>query len=321
MKYLMLFNINEKLTDTVYHSVKNARILNSILSSNEFRLTMSPFNTPDLHNRGNKRLWHFSTTRSTMGNYHKNFDEIILLELDGRELSHNFKSIPFNYYQSDKGKNMEEFEDRIITDKPVIKDAIKYIKAIYISNPNICRISINFWENIEKIAKENNIKLYVFDDELDMNKARKNLITKNIKKAKNTLDLPKLDKEDYDDTLNLSDRQLDKLKCVEDLNKYLKSEDLYDLKNLVLNNMELDSFFMRGSKKMFTDKIDYNLREIYFLYNHSNFKINRLNTAIKDFSKNMNKYNMKNLSEVSNKIYNDIKKGIISNPFLFKELT
>ena len=322
MKYLKYFSVNENLTDIVYHYIKNPSFLTSILINDEFRLNFSVVNSSDVHDRGNKKLWYFSTTRSLTGIYHRNNYYQILLELDGRLLSHNYKSIPFNYYKSDKTLDMEESEDRIISDKSVIKNATKYIKAIHISNPDIDKYNIGTWKNIKKLIEEKNIPLYLYENE-DSNIARKDLITKNFKKAKRKFDLSMYDDfndNDSDETEfdinNLAEYDRKIIDAIKLIFKYIETRDMSDLKKIITDGHDLRDYYIKASKDSFLAKLDGYIHRVIYLYR--NFKSEELNDLMNKIAKHMSKKGYGKLSDISDEIYNEIKKGAVSNPFLFK---
>jgi len=132
--------IDEGLSDIVYHytSVLN---LKNIIRDNEFRASIALGSEPDLNING-KKFYYMSTTRSKGTGY--NIGQVCLV-LDGRKLHQRYKGLPVDYWQPSKDPDYyaspEQFikhafrseqEDRIILDKPVIENALSYIKEIHI---------------------------------------------------------------------------------------------------------------------------------------------------------------------------------------------
>ena len=155
--------IYESITDIVYHFTHTSRLF-KILKDNRFLGTFTHGSSAD-YKLNNERPYFFSTTRSKSSGY--NHGEV-KLKLNGRLLSHNYKSKPIDYWENMGGK--DEMEDRIILNQPYINNAIKYIEEIH-----ILVIGKYNYENIIKLADENNIPIYFYDlqrDWLNENKKR-----------------------------------------------------------------------------------------------------------------------------------------------------
>jgi len=163
------------LSPILYHStsIKNAV---SILQENNFRLS-TWLGTPSDLTKNTNKLWYLSTSRrkGAYGGY-------VVFVLDGNKLSHNYKGMPVDYW----GTNfidVDEAEDRILSDKPTIPNADKYIKEIHVNwytvgDPDWKPYIYKNFRNLYLLAKKYNIPIYWYEDEkafklLNKNKTKK----------------------------------------------------------------------------------------------------------------------------------------------------
>ena len=124
--------LSEGITDIVYHFTSLNNFL-SIVKDNEFVLRPSNLTKKSEYNN-NGYYYYFSTTRGKNGNegYGMSVEGTVRLTLDGRKLSQRYKGLPFDYWGPSWQKNTQsheydEMEDRILSNEPVIKNAINYI--------------------------------------------------------------------------------------------------------------------------------------------------------------------------------------------------
>lgn len=125
----------EGISGVLYHATTVPN-LKSIVNDNKFHL--SPTFIKDSEGSFSKKLWYFSTTRSRYGSYHRDINNYMaLIRLDGRKLSERYSGRPIDYWRgiegfSDKsGKQLgDEYEDRIMTDSPVIDKATSYMTQV-----------------------------------------------------------------------------------------------------------------------------------------------------------------------------------------------
>jgi hypothetical protein len=192
--------LNEGSSDILYHFTYIEYLLN-ILKNNEFSLTSTLGST--IESRINKKkFFYFSTTRSRSSGFVKGDVKIVL---DGRKLNYINKITPIDYWQFPKDRNSydnpqsytkvlssSEQEDRIVSDKSVIPNAIKYIIEIHIYVETL-KLAL---KNIIDICKNNNIKLYLYDNRKNwLNQIKpidKNIDFSNIKEEE------KFDRPNYD---------------------------------------------------------------------------------------------------------------------------
>jgi hypothetical protein len=136
MKILSI--LNEGLSPILYHYGNPDSILN-ILKTNTIKLSSSlAKNIEKDYTKG--KYFYFSTTRSRVGSYHFSHGmkeslthTAILLKLDGRALSNITTGTPTDYWGRDfrnVAPTKHEMEDRILSDKPTIPNASKYIISV-----------------------------------------------------------------------------------------------------------------------------------------------------------------------------------------------
>ena len=124
--------LSEGITDIVYHFTSLKNFL-SIVKNNEFVLRASNLTKTSEYNK-NGYYYYFSTTRGKNGNegYGNAFEGTVRITLDGRKLSQRYKGQPFDYWgpswpKSEQNHEYDEMEDRILSNEPVIKNALDYI--------------------------------------------------------------------------------------------------------------------------------------------------------------------------------------------------
>ena len=124
--------LSEGITDIIYHYTSLENFL-SIVKNNEFVLRASNLTKTSEYNN-NGYYYYFSTTRGKNGDegYGKAFEGTVRITLDGRKLSQRYKGQPFDYWgpsweKNTKNHEYDEMEDRILSNEPVIKNAIDYI--------------------------------------------------------------------------------------------------------------------------------------------------------------------------------------------------
>jgi hypothetical protein len=131
-------SLNEGASDILYHFTSDYNLLN-ILKTNKFELTLALGRDSDLNlNKG--KFYYLSTTRSKSTGYKMGTARI---KLNGRKLNANNKVLPVDYWQYSKNPNdwdskqsyrqallSAEQEDRLISDKPFIDEASKFIISV-----------------------------------------------------------------------------------------------------------------------------------------------------------------------------------------------
>jgi hypothetical protein len=159
--------LNEGATDILYHFTSVGALIN-ILKTNAFALTLSLPNSPDF-NLNKNRYYYLSTTRSKNSGYKLGDARI---KLDGRKLNQNNKVTPVDYWQYSKSPKdwdektyinalSSEQEDRIISNKPSISNASKYIIAMEVVINNNIKSLIYY-------AEKYDIPLFVYRNKEDL---------------------------------------------------------------------------------------------------------------------------------------------------------
>lgn len=166
--------LNEMLSGDVYHYTNPNAILN-ILKTNKINLSSNLGGSADLYG-GKPFFLSFSRTGSfKLGYGKKGGDAKARIVFDGNKLNTRYKSIPVDYWGVKSNstdinyRDAFEFEDRILSDKPVIDNALAYIKRIdmvikdMVSFPNYL---IGF-KKILELADQLNIPAFVYANDKD----------------------------------------------------------------------------------------------------------------------------------------------------------
>jgi hypothetical protein len=181
MKILINENIllKEGISDIIYHFT-DIDALNKILSSNQFRLSDATEDALDVKiNRGYKYFLSTTNYKSNIGYASTiNNSKKVRITLSGRKISHKYKTFGTSYdgintprhpqhpkYSYDKSNEYDESENRIVSKKQYINNALSYIERIdlLINLKNINEY-ISSISNIIKILTKNNIGIYFYDD-------------------------------------------------------------------------------------------------------------------------------------------------------------
>ena len=175
------------LSDILYHAT-GIHNLYDILKTNKFALSTSLGSTADndLHNNASGKTFFLSTTRSRVGCYHyptsKGQYGQCLLVLDGRKLmADGFSGGPVDYWGPLFERKKNEMEDRVVSARPNINNASKYIKEchIYLDTNTPKRDTrlhgmVRLLRKTLLLAKTSHLPVYVYADNKDFNLLRKN---------------------------------------------------------------------------------------------------------------------------------------------------
>jgi hypothetical protein len=121
--------LNESLTSKIYRVVHLDGFVH-VLRDNKFYTSLA-FGIKRDQNVNKGRIYYLSFMRTRNNQFteqHYGWPDCVRMTLDGNKFNHNFKSIPVDYWQ--EGPKMLESEDRIITDKPYIDNAMSYINSV-----------------------------------------------------------------------------------------------------------------------------------------------------------------------------------------------
>lgn len=162
----MKIQISISGTDLLFHytSMYNANLM---LATNKLRLSsVGGTQSDSVLNKG--YMYYFSTARSVHGNYNKMSANSVQLVLDGYKLGHKYKIVAVDYWGEDFRKHKKgayEMEDRLLSNKPEIPNAKRYIKEIHLlldEKPNVRANSMA--RKFVMLAKKLNIPIYLYRD-------------------------------------------------------------------------------------------------------------------------------------------------------------
>lgn len=187
-------NLNESLTDVVYHFTSLLSCY-KIVKNNAFLLQTSMANASDNYNT--KQLYYLSTTREKNANFgyaRKFLNGGARITLNGRKLGQKYSAKPIEYWGNSMGKHeyyrgnsdfktkqehvRNETEDRIFSYDNSIRNAFEYIERIDLS------IDTDKDEHVfiayKMLLTGYGSKIFVYDNQDDFNKQSKNTINKTI---------------------------------------------------------------------------------------------------------------------------------------------
>jgi hypothetical protein len=148
----------------VYHYTYGIK---DIISSNKMNLSSNLGTSAD---KFSDKFFFLSLSRTPgvnigYGRFHRS-----RLVLDGNKLNQNFKSVPVDYWEDKRGDvDRSEYEDRIISDKPVIDNFNKYIIRIEIVDETP-KSKYNY--ELLQLAKQNNIPIFFYLNKNDLQRQR-----------------------------------------------------------------------------------------------------------------------------------------------------
>lgn len=191
----------EGLSSILYHATGIWKVF-SILQNNIFLLTPSIGTDSDNHHKN--KIYFLSTTRSKVGQYHYPVTEYqsgqCLIVLDGQKLmADGFSGESINYWGHDYKSKKNEMEDRILSSKSEIPNAMKYIKEIHVLLEQNTNADLERIDNIKRIlrktmimCKKSEIPIFVYNDFNDFNLLQKNKANQNTNlKAETPLPEPR----------------------------------------------------------------------------------------------------------------------------------
>lgn len=174
--------LNEMLSGDVYHYTYARPILN-ILKTNKINLSSNLGTHADEY--GNKPFFlSFSRTGSfKLGWGKKGTDGRSRIVFDGAKLNNRYKSMPVDYFgwkgmaTDINARDSFEYEDRILSDKPTIDNAISYIKRIDMIVKDIERNPqyAASYKQILILANQLNVPAFVYSNEKDASSNTNNI--------------------------------------------------------------------------------------------------------------------------------------------------
>jgi hypothetical protein len=237
--------LNEMLSGDVYHYTYPNAILN-ILKTNRINLSSNLGGAADQY--GNKPFFlSFSRTGSfKLGYGKKGGDSKARIVFDGGKLNTRYKSIPVDYWGVKSNstdinyRDSFEFEDRLLSDKPTIDNALSYIKRIdmVIKDMSNYPAYLVGFKKILTLAKQLNVPAFVYSNEKDAT-SNTNPINDQILNYQPEKDMEDREESRYTDT----DLVLKIVALVLYDEKYTKEYDLFckDMgEYLKANNIQMD---------------------------------------------------------------------------------
>ena len=158
--------------DDLYHSTDLFGLI-GILKDNSIKLAFGRGSNAEEPSMKDKHFY-LSMSRQKVGNYargttssDKLYPDIIhiVLHMDAKALSHNYKIHSVDYWQW--GRDKSEQEDRLISDKQKIGPATRYIKSIniYVPKKGIQNEKQkSYLHKIDRFAKKRQIPTFYYDD-------------------------------------------------------------------------------------------------------------------------------------------------------------
>lgn len=162
MSYLA--RIEAGISNIVYHYT-SLRKAGNIIKNDQFNLTFAT-GSDDAHQPKDK-YYYLSTTRSRLGNYHVGSYIGVLLKLNGRKLQDNYIGNPVDYWGPAFRKvepSANEMEDRIWSNKPLIKPASKYVDELHVYYDTTHGKEPKGLRDLLIQAKRKNIPYYIYTD-------------------------------------------------------------------------------------------------------------------------------------------------------------
>jgi hypothetical protein len=164
MRFLRKVLVHAGLSPVLYHhtSVRNAI---SILKEDAFKMSATPGSGEQELSRG--KFYFLSTSRLPYGSY--SYHNVTFV-LDGVKMGQRYAGIALRYWRGVQRTTQErheadESEDRIISDKPDIPNASKYIKEVHYSKQGMNSESEN---KLRLEAKKLGLPIYAYKDNRDL---------------------------------------------------------------------------------------------------------------------------------------------------------
>ena len=156
--------LNESAGNVIYHFTSLFNLYH-IIKTDTFALTPSLSREEDSKLNKNK-LFYASLTRSKIGDYGNNKHVMACLVLDKNKLN-QFKIMPVDYYQNKSLTN--EMEERLLSDKPYIKNFINYIISVDIFIRPQRLDDLSFLKKIKHLCDSVGIDVRFFKDHTNFN--------------------------------------------------------------------------------------------------------------------------------------------------------
>ncbi len=167
MKFILTYE-KFKYNNYLYHYTTLNNIIN-ILKDNEFILSESNSVT-------SKYSYYLSLTRSAIPTVGYAIFKDARIILDKDRIKHNFKLISYDYFDGFYKKDTyysssissDEYEERIVSNKRIINNILKYVISIEIVNTGLKREI----EIIEDLCNKLNITINIYKNKKEMFKSK-----------------------------------------------------------------------------------------------------------------------------------------------------
>lgn len=150
----------EAPSEIIYHFTSYS---NAIKMLTHNTIGMSPFLAKGVESDviNTNKLFYLSTARSKLGNYGQNNHSMVAFVLDGRKLATRYSAKSVDYWGMPKSS---ELEDRILSNKPYIKDASAYIISVDVFfNEDMFADKLDVIKSLKDAADSVGVPLRVFD--------------------------------------------------------------------------------------------------------------------------------------------------------------
>jgi len=155
--------VTAKLSAVLYHKTGESAAI-KILKEDQFRLSTWLGGESD-RPKGKDHLWYLSMSYKP-GAYQNNSSGVVFV-LNGENLDRHYDGEPFDYWGP--STDLDEAEERIFSNEPMIKPASSYIHEIhadwFMPGNNYNAHAFQRHRELTKLAKQHNIKIYWYDDQ------------------------------------------------------------------------------------------------------------------------------------------------------------
>lgn len=159
--------LEESASPIIYH-ITNMRAAIRILKENQFRLSV--VSSKKEHDLSSGKRFYLSTARTLsswfLQHHTKTAMSSVRFQLNGRTLNHNHKAVPVDFYSSVDGSGHES-EDRIISDKPTIENAARFIERVDVLTTD------EYDQLLELYRASKGIPVFVYQDQQSFLVARR----------------------------------------------------------------------------------------------------------------------------------------------------
>lgn len=185
--------LQERLSSVLYRTVPIYVMVRTLKDDKMFLSPIFNAHSQDVKFQRGK-FFFLSTSRVKYTNFTKylieDVKDVVTIILDGTKLSQRYKGVPVRYYSGDFAKidrnTSDEMEDRIISDKSYIPNALSYIKELHVF---VQRGPAEIHE-LDRYAKSRKVPIYYYDDISSFKLLNKSKATTEIPKSSRYIETP-----------------------------------------------------------------------------------------------------------------------------------